>query len=527
MQDEQKQNAGLGVSGLMTKPNPATPAQNSPNAQSFGTRAATHAKNLAAQSFDRTVGNLKQTTQAAMQDWQNGNHAKATGRMIGGVLDKGKMPKDLTLDVIETHLGHTIFPAVEFGNTHGIEFAKGLIGWDDKQGAELVKFGRDLFGSGDTPTPAATQNYATGNRPTGGQLNQALSEQALRQAGNTPLTAQAEQKATAQQPTGADLGFSPNRFSNLTPEQAAAYQSFSSSPHSAPQQGLGLNPEMLRQYQSGSLNSNQGNFGLKNINMHTMPNFNNQQPERPFVATFGKTADDNERRALMNAALTPHKGAKNGQLTANQLNVVRGLLESEQRNAIDLQKAQEQLANQYQIAQNNNANALQRDWLQQTGGLNRDALNHFANLQRETLSQQGQNQRNALSASLDLARTAENARQFDLKQAFYQRENQAANIRAEREQALQQRIDDLRERLVNAKSIAEKNAISRELAILSGQSDPTLGGLHKEYFENVKAQRELALMARTDELREKLMQTQDKKERAELSRQLAILTGQM
>lgn len=453
MKDEQKHNAGYGVSGLtMGKPTrfnetpttPATPVQNNPAAQNWGT-----------QNFHRTVNNVKQTAQAATQHWQNGNHVQAIGQVAGSVLDKKRLAKDMLVDMTETSLNHSLFPISETIRKTG-----------NAVGVEAEKFRKGYFNEADNPAPQTTP--AT---PTGG----------------LPQQAQPNESNTAKQ-------------------------------------GFGLNPEMLRQAQSGSLNSNQGNFGL-NVNMPTMPNFN-QQPERPFVATFGKTPDDNERRALLNAALTPHKGAKNGQLTANQLNAARGLLESEQRNAIDLQKAQEQLANQYQIAQNNNANALQRDWLQQTGGLNRDALNHFANLQREQLSQQGQNQRNALSGSLDMARMAENARQFDVKAAFDERKNQVENAKTEREQALLQRMDGLRERLLATNDDKEKSAIARELSILSGQGEPQEIGL-KEQLENIKAQRELALMTKTDELREKLMNTEDKKERAELSRQLAILTGQM
>lgn len=408
------------------------------------------------QNFDRTIKGNERDAARISKDWRDGNYARAVGGFVGGSV---KSAVNTVVDTTDAALSHSVFPIIR----GGIEFGKGLFGIDDEPATTQQA------------APTATQSNATANATTGGQLHQALREQqGLRQAGKMPVVQDKQPPMQQQTPVNtAKLGLNGSRFSRgEQPEPMASNH-----------QGLGLNAAAYSSL-SGSLNNNQGNFGL-NINMPTMPNFN-QQPERPFVATFGKTPDDNERRALLNAALTPHKGAKNGQLTANQLNAARGLLESEQRNAIDLQKAQEQLANQYQIAQNNNANALQRDWLQQTGGLNRDALNHFANLQREQLSQQGQNQRSALSGSLDMARTAENARQFDVKQAFDYRKNQVESAKAAREMALLQRMDGLRERLLTAKDDKEKSAIARELAILNGQDEPQVGGFNKDAFMKIQ-----------------------------------------
>lgn len=402
------------------------------------------------QNFDRTIKGNERDAARISKDWRDGNYARAVGGFVGGSV---KSAVNTVVDTTETALNHTVFPIVK----HGTEFAKGLFGWNDETAPTKQT------------TPTAVQSKAAPNAQLGVHSS---SNQVVK----TPMTQVKQQPPMQQQPpevNTAKLGLNGSRFSRgEQPEPMASNH-----------QGLGLNAAAYSSL-SGSLNNNQGNFGL-NINMPAMPNFN-QQPERPFVATFGKTPDDNERRALMNAALTPHKGAKNGQLTANQLNAARGLLESEQRNAIDLQKAQEQLANQYQIAQNNNANALQRDWLQQTGGLNRDALNHFANLQREQLSQQGQNQRNALSGSLDMARMAENARQFDVKAAFDERKNQVESAKAAREMALLQRVDGLRERLLTAKDDKEKSAIARELAILNGQGEQQVGGFNKDAYMKIQ-----------------------------------------
>lgn len=150
------------------------------------------------------------------------------------------------------------------------------------------------------------------------------------------------------------------------------------------------------------------------------------------VIGTGSGADDPARRNLIRDASTPLAGAQNGQLTANQLNTRRSLLESEGRNDTALQTNAQ--TNQQQLA---------------SAAMREDGAN-----QRAAFQEGGQNSRFAASNSLDQQKLAsENeGRGF---------QNRAA-----------QRVEKLYERYDNAKTQEDKAAISQQIRDLNGKDTP-------------------------------------------------------
>ncbi|WP_032137125.1 hypothetical protein [Kingella negevensis] len=114
----------------------------------------------------------------------------------------------------------------------------------------------------------------------------------------------------------------------------------------------------------------------------------------PFVASFGSNeAASKEYRELLSKALTPFKGAQNGQLTANQLNLARSLIEGERKNDLAREQQAADLAAKANMQQDNNQVALQREMLQQQAALQREGLNMAAQNGRfnaELAQKQGQ-----------------------------------------------------------------------------------------------------------------------------------------
>lgn len=140
---------------------------------------------------------------------------------------------------------------------------------------------------------------------------------------------------------------------------------------------------------------------------------------------------DRERRNLMNAASTPYRGAQGGQLTANQLNTQRSLIESDGRNATTLQNTEL-----------NNAAALQREGVSQQGANARTAF-----------TEQGQNSRFSQSNQLDQQRLAGD------------REVQGFQTRAA------QRTEKLYQQYENAKP-EDRSAIAQQIRDLAGKDTP-------------------------------------------------------
>jgi len=136
-----------------------------------------------------------------------------------------------------------------------------------------------------------------------------------------------------------------------------------------------------------------------------------------YIGRDSSVQDDATRKAL-NAASTAYEGAQNGQLTANQLNTLRG------------------------IASDQMTDSRQRD-IQESRN---DAM-----LERTELTQQGQNQRTGARLALDERRLAgeQEARGFEIQQA--------------------QRLEQLRQEYQAAEDPAVRGEIAKQLQILSGE----------------------------------------------------------
>ena len=175
-----------------------------------------------------------------------------------------------------------------------------------------------------------------------------------------------------------------------------------------------------------------------------------QSQERPFVATIGETPDPRQS-AAWKAASTPHAGAQNRQLTANQLNAMRGMLADEERNQVGLQQTAMNNATQTANNQANNQAALQREAMQQQGALMRDGLN-----------QAGQNKRFEMQQ-------AQQQGQFDASQAFSTRKqaNQEQLDAIKIEQV--KRLHNLQNALLSANSDTDRSAIAQQIAMLNGE----------------------------------------------------------
>ncbi|ULJ66678.1 hypothetical protein [Wielerella bovis] len=358
----------------------------------------------------RTADYVNQTGREMQNQWRQGNHARAVGTGVRGVVGGIVSGAGETLGYpVKATLNHAVLPVFE------------KIG----QGYDGVKdFGRGLFGIGDKQPE--TQSAQVGGL-------QGVSNQA--QAKVEPVAAK---------------GFGLVNRANLQSGNVMGNGAVSGQGQDAPrerEQSFGL-----------SVMSSGANGGLN----AKMPDFN-QSRGQPFVASFGAD-DDRERKRLMTAALTPHKGAQNGQLTANQLNMARGLHESVARNALDLQKSQEQLAAQSAASNANHVNALQREWLQQQGGLQRQALSDAA---ADVRSQ---------------AQLAQAQQQFEAKLGFDKARMQPEMVAQEQKNDLNERLRGLQERLIAAKDDETKSEIARQLGILSGQGEPKVGGFNKDAF---------------------------------------------
>ena len=130
--------------------------------------------------------------------------------------------------------------------------------------------------------------------------------------------------------------------------------------------------------------------------------------------------DDRERAQLWNAASTAHRGAQNGQLTAAQINTMRGLKNDERTDA--------------------------------TSQRNTDA-NNAASLAREGMSQAGANQRQSVSSALDERKFSadQNAQGYSLRAA--------------------ERAEKAYERYENAKTPEEKSAALENLSAIRGDRE--------------------------------------------------------
>ena len=157
-----------------------------------------------------------------------------------------------------------------------------------------------------------------------------------------------------------------------------------------------------------------------------------EQGERGFTTIRDGAQADRDRAAVMDAALKPLAGARNGQLTANQLRTAQGMVEADQRNEQSRYQTDANAATQLETTGMREAGESQRTGVREAGANNR------ANASNQI--QQGE---------LGLRKEA---------QGFQSR---AA-----------QRQEDLQAKYEAAKTPEERSAIAQQIRDLSGKQEP-------------------------------------------------------
>ena len=157
-----------------------------------------------------------------------------------------------------------------------------------------------------------------------------------------------------------------------------------------------------------------------------------EQGERGFTTIRDGAQAERDRAAVMDAALKPLAGARNGQLTANQLRTAQGMVEADQRNEQSRYQTDANAATQLETTGMREAGESQRTGVREAGANNR------ANASNQI--QQGE---------LGLRKEA---------QGFQSR---AA-----------QRQEDLQAKYEAAKTPEERSAIAQQIRDLSGKQEP-------------------------------------------------------
>ena len=157
-----------------------------------------------------------------------------------------------------------------------------------------------------------------------------------------------------------------------------------------------------------------------------------EQGERGFTTIRDGAQAERDRAAVMDAALKPLAGARNGQLTANQLRAAQGMVEADQRNEQSRYQTDANAATQLETTGMREAGESQRTGVREAGANNR------ANASNQI--QQGE---------LGLRKEA---------QGFQSR---AA-----------QRQEDLQAKYEAAKTPEERSAIAQQIRDLSGKQEP-------------------------------------------------------
>jgi len=103
----------------------------------------------------------------------------------------------------------------------------------------------------------------------------------------------------------------------------------------------------------------------------------------PSVTVIGDSSRaDSDRQKLMNAASTPYGGSPNGQLTANQLNVMRNTLDGENRDSTARYVNDQNNSGQLAQAQLRESGANERAAIQESGANSRAAANNSIEQQK-------------------------------------------------------------------------------------------------------------------------------------------------
>ena len=375
--------------------------------------------------FANTKQYANKMDQEIAQSRARGQYAKEAGQTARAMAVG--IPLRLAGDVVENTLNSSVFPAFEAV----VDFGKGLIDYDDEPSKQ------SSVNSSTTQTKATPQQQGQKSSV----VNQAVkipTPPVLNQESLTPKIATSADGKSAEQirTENRALGFaSPQSRSNVTPQSDVKGYLVGDS------KGISFAPDFNQGFAAGVADVPKG---------------------QPFVGVIGETPDP-RKSAAWRAASTPHAGAQNRQLTANQINAMRSMLADDERNQVALQQTAMNNAVQSVNTQANNQAALQREAMQQQGALMRDGLN-----------QAGQNQRFNMQQ-------AQQQGQFDVAQAFNERKlaNQEQLDAIKIEQA--KRLQNLQNALLSAKSNADKSAIAQQIAMLDGKFKPSDGFNPNQY----------------------------------------------
>ena len=160
-------------------------------------------------------------------------------------------------------------------------------------------------------------------------------------------------------------------------------------------------------------------------------------------------AEQQEREALLRDASTAHKGAQNGQLTANQMQLRAGIIGADDKYKNDQYGAQLSAASQMAQAQMSQDGANQRAVLGEVGTNAR--LNSQLGFDAAKFQQ---------TAAAEQQRSGLDARRLDMEQA----NNDVANFAPKQLNALYEKYDA-------AQSDEDRSAIAKQIQALKGVSD--------------------------------------------------------
>ena len=195
--------------------------------------------------------------------------------------------------------------------------------------------------------------------------------------------------------------------------------------------------------------------------------------QKPFVAsTGGEREMSAEQRALLRQVTTPHAGAQNGQLTANQINAARGILGDFEKNNISVAQEQARLNQQAALNEANKQHDMQKTAFETAARMQENALNRAqADKNSEAVNKR---------ADAELA-----LRQYELgfKRDAAARDAESDNLK----NSLNKQQYALTQQYINAKTDNERNEIARQLQVLQGDAAKTIksDGFNPNAFQKI------------------------------------------
>ena len=184
--------------------------------------------------------------------------------------------------------------------------------------------------------------------------------------------------------------------------------------------------------------------------------------QKPFVAsTGGEREMSAEQRALLRQVTTPHAGAQNGQLTANQINAARGILGDFEKNNISVEQERARLNQQAALNEANKQHDMQKTAFETAARMQENALNRAqADKNSEAVNKRA-------DAELDLRQT-----ELGFKRDAMARAAESDKLK----DSLNKQQYALTQQYINAKTDNERNEIARQMQALQGNVAPTVKG---------------------------------------------------